>query len=200
MPYIYKITSPSNRVYVGSTKNVEYRFKQYKSLKCKQQTILYRSFLKYGVENHKFEIIEECSIDCMLQKESYWGNIFNCLNSEIGLNCNLPKVSDTIPCRSEETKNKISIALLGKKRTQEQKERMKIASANMSKEKVDIINKSKIGRRYTGSGKLILNLETGIFYNSGVEASKSTNLNKRTFLNKMNPKQLNKPFSNFIYC
>lgn len=56
---IYKITSPSGRIYIGQSKNINSRIKRYKKLQCcKTQLFLYRSFLKYGVENHKFEIID----------------------------------------------------------------------------------------------------------------------------------------------
>ena len=53
---IYKITSPSGKVYVGQSVNIERRLKEYKILKCKKQVKLYNSFIKYGFENHKIEI------------------------------------------------------------------------------------------------------------------------------------------------
>lgn len=55
---IYKIESPKGNIYIGQSKNVKERLKRYKKLQCcKYQLLLYRSFLKYGVENHKFEIL-----------------------------------------------------------------------------------------------------------------------------------------------
>ena len=53
---IYKITSPTNKVYIGSSNNIFNRWCSYKNLKCLTQTKLYRSFLKHGVDNHVFEI------------------------------------------------------------------------------------------------------------------------------------------------
>jgi len=58
-PVIYKITSPNNKVYIGQSWDVRSRFYDYKRLHCKAQRKLYNSFIKYGVENHKFEIIRE---------------------------------------------------------------------------------------------------------------------------------------------
>lgn len=55
---IYKITSPTNKVYIGQSLNIEKRFKQYQKLNCKGQTKLYNSFLKHKIKNHTFEIIE----------------------------------------------------------------------------------------------------------------------------------------------
>ena len=53
------ITSPSNRRYVGSAIDIDLRWDRYKRLDCKNQTKLYRSFNKYGVDKHNFEIIWE---------------------------------------------------------------------------------------------------------------------------------------------
>jgi len=60
---IYKITNPKGKVYIGQSWNIQERFNQYKKLHCKRQRKLYNSFLKYGIENHKFEIIHELPND-----------------------------------------------------------------------------------------------------------------------------------------
>jgi group I intron endonuclease len=56
---IYKIENPKGSIYIGQSKNVNERISRYKKLQCcKNQLLLYRSFLKYGIENHKFDILE----------------------------------------------------------------------------------------------------------------------------------------------
>jgi group I intron endonuclease len=100
---IYKITSPSNKIYIGQSVNLKTRFRKYKYLNCKRQTHLYNSFVKYGVENHKFEIIEECSLEQLNEREIYWGNYFNVLDKN-GLNLRL---GDARGKCSEEMKLKI---------------------------------------------------------------------------------------------
>ena len=46
---IYKIVSPSEKIYIGQSINIEKRWeKNYKTLKCKTQTKLYNSLKKYG--------------------------------------------------------------------------------------------------------------------------------------------------------
>lgn len=60
---IYKITSPTKKVYIGQSVNIERRFLVYKKLNCKKQPRLYDSFRKYGVDKHKFEILCECEAD-----------------------------------------------------------------------------------------------------------------------------------------
>lgn len=57
---IYKIENPKGSIYIGQSKNVDERLSRYKKLQCcKFQLLLYRSFLKYGVENHTFEVLEK---------------------------------------------------------------------------------------------------------------------------------------------
>lgn len=60
---IYKITSPSGKVYIGQSWKIEDRFRKYRNLRCKTQRKLYSSFIKYGTVDHKFEIIHELPAD-----------------------------------------------------------------------------------------------------------------------------------------
>lgn len=110
---IYKITSPTGRIYIGQSTVLERRWKEYKRLDCKNQVKLYNSFLKYGVENHTFEIIEECEFEQLNIRERYWQDFYNVL--EEGLNCILTR-TDILPQKmSEETKRKIAESNLGEK-------------------------------------------------------------------------------------
>ena len=69
---IYCITSPSNKVYIGASTNIEKRFKHYKGCHCISQNKLYNSLKKYGWENHKKDILEECKVSQLLERETYW--------------------------------------------------------------------------------------------------------------------------------
>lgn len=55
--YIYKITSPSNKVYIGQTKWIDSRKSYYKRNRCVKQPLIHRSISKYGWNSHKFEVI-----------------------------------------------------------------------------------------------------------------------------------------------
>ena len=69
---IYKITNPKGKAYIGQSKNIDRRFMQYSNLKSsKNQLKLHRSFLKYGIENHNFEIICECDAKDLNITERY---------------------------------------------------------------------------------------------------------------------------------
>jgi hypothetical protein len=48
---IYKITSPSGKIYIEQSINFKTRLRKYKSLHYKNQLKLYDSFLKYSFEN-----------------------------------------------------------------------------------------------------------------------------------------------------
>ena len=106
---IYKITSPSGKIYIGQSVNIEKRFLSYsKLLRCKTQIKLFRSFLKYEVINHKFEIIEECDIELLNERERYYQDLYDVINK--GLNCVLQELNGKSGKLSEETKLKIGLA------------------------------------------------------------------------------------------
>ena len=78
---IYKITSPSNRIYIGQSTQIDYRWNQYKycnNTYNNYNPLINRSFLKYGWENHKFEIIEECDINILDEREIFWIAEYKC--------------------------------------------------------------------------------------------------------------------------
>jgi group I intron endonuclease len=54
---IYKITSPSGKVYIGQTVDLRRRLVRYKRADCKLQKALHSSILKYGWESHTVEIL-----------------------------------------------------------------------------------------------------------------------------------------------
>jgi group I intron endonuclease len=147
---IYKITSPNNRIYIGQSVNIKKRFISYKRMYVKNegQTRLHRSFLKYGVNNHKFELVCECIESELNNYERYYQELFNCLND--GLNCRLTKTNDRSGSVSKETLLKMSIASMGnthwegKKHTQETKDKIKLA--NTGRKFSEEVNKSK-GRK-----------------------------------------------------
>lgn len=55
--FIYKLTSPNGKVYIGQTSNINRRFGRYRNLDCKGQPKLYMSLKKYGWSNFKKEIL-----------------------------------------------------------------------------------------------------------------------------------------------
>lgn len=121
------ITSPTGRIYVGSTHNVEQRWKTYKKASCKTQPKLYNSFKKYGVKNHIFQIIWKSAIEEMLKYETLFGRQYDVLSIN-NLNLALPKLGDVHTCISEETREKMKIAQKGKKMSKEAIEKTRLAN------------------------------------------------------------------------
>lgn len=119
---IYKITSPVGRVYVGQSVDIERRFKEYKAHRCIAQTKLHRSFIKYGVLNHDFEVLIECDISDLNKFERFYQDYYKVL--EKGLNCKLTKSRDKSGVLSNETKFKISEKIKGRVFSEEYKNNM----------------------------------------------------------------------------
>jgi len=143
---IYKITSPSKKVYIGQSVDIVQRIRHYKNLYCKGQTRLYRSLKKYGWDKHKFEILCQCSETELNNLEKYYVDLFNTFNSEFGLN--IRDGGGSKGKMSEETKVKIGLANKGRIFSEEHKEKCrqrqkgKIHSKE-TKLKLSILNKGK---------------------------------------------------------
>jgi group I intron endonuclease len=165
---IYKITSPSNKIYIGQSIDIERRKKSYALLNCNQQPKVYNSLVKYGWENHQHEIIEECSLDKLNERELYWKEYYvKQLGWDNVLFCELHD-RDGGP-RSEETKQK-----LRKPKSKEHK--IKIGNANRrpkpegfreklqkpkSFQHVENISKGKLGKnKPMGFGNKITELKS----------------------------------------
>jgi group I intron endonuclease len=210
---IYKITSPSGKIYIGQSVNIEKRLMCYKNLRCKSQPIIYNSLLKYGFEKHTFEVLCECSIENLNNKERYYQDYFSATGIN-GMNCVLTASSNKSGKLSKETIIKIKIARskqiitkehsekisksnTGRKHSKETKEKIsmsqkgKIISEESRKKisesakgrviseetRIKLSESSKARSAYSIENmavlkrKLILNTQTGIFYNGLKEAS-----------------------------
>jgi len=133
-PGIYTITNiVSNRVYVGSSVNVDVR-KSRHFLDLKNGThanaILQKSFNKHGPQNFVFEVVECCETSNLLEREQFWidkkkescvlYNLSPTASSQLGIR------------RSEETKRRMSEAKKGRRFSQQTIEKMRIAKIGTS--------------------------------------------------------------------
>ncbi len=71
---IYKIQSPSDRIYIGITCRPDNRYSTYRNAKCYKQKSLFNSIKKYGWDSHKFEVIDRFTSnnDYAENKEMFW--------------------------------------------------------------------------------------------------------------------------------
>lgn len=90
--FIYKITNTINdKVYIGKTlSSIEKRFAEHKedSRRAQEQVRpLYRAMNKYGQDNFSIEVVEECPIELLSNREVYWINFYH--SYENGYNATL---------------------------------------------------------------------------------------------------------------
>lgn len=209
---IYKITSPSGKIYIGQSIDIESRFKKYLNNNCKNQKRLYFSFKKHGPNNHIFEILCECEISELNDKERCYQDLYNSSGKK-GLNCMLTKSNDRNGKHSEETilkfknirKNfsketriKMSEAQKGRKHTESTKLKM---SQNMkgsvfseeTKRRMSESAKKKVfsEKLRAKNSTVVLDLNNGVFYNSITEASFYYGLKYSTLKAKLNNQNFN---------
>jgi group I intron endonuclease len=116
---IYKITSPSNKVYIGQSIDIERRFRHYKRMVCKEQIKIHNSLLKYGVDAHIFEVLELCDTEELNNRERHYQDLYDSVAN--GLNLLYVKSEHFNGGHSEESKKKISDSLKGRKLSEEHK-------------------------------------------------------------------------------
>lgn len=109
---IYKITSPSGKIYIGQSRCLKDRWVRYRKHHCKSQPKLYNSFMKYGFNNHTFEIIERCIFEELNLRERFWQDHYDVLG-ENGLNLVLVDSEDKPCVYSDDVKKKMSLAKAG---------------------------------------------------------------------------------------
>lgn len=89
MGVIYKITSPSGKVYVGKTYDLRKRINSHKCDTRKGSSIiLHNSIRKYGWEAHVIEVIEEVADELLNEREMFWITELKtyCHENPMGLN------------------------------------------------------------------------------------------------------------------
>ena len=80
---IYKFVNKINgKIYIGQSQNLDSRFRQHfnnhtnPNLKD-YNTKFYRALRKYGFDNFDYEIIEECNLEEINEREQYWVDFYN---------------------------------------------------------------------------------------------------------------------------
>lgn len=84
---IYKITNKlNNKAYIGQSNDIERRFREHQTKGEASRIPLDIAIQKYGKENFLYEVLEECEIEQLNEKESYW---ITTLETHLkGYNCN----------------------------------------------------------------------------------------------------------------
>lgn len=127
---IYTITNTiDNKIYIGRSNDIRDRLTKHKSkLRGNRHPNehLQNSWNKYGEENFIFEILEEYPIELIPSMELYWANLLNVHNRDYGYNKEPIIPIDGIKKHSDETKEKLRLANIGKKATTETRNKLSI--------------------------------------------------------------------------
>lgn len=157
---IYRITNPNGRDYVGLTRNLKNRLWYYRTARCKGQTCLYNSIVKYGWENHSLQVVDEFSSDLLFAegKEMFWVRSYmsnrHKFPKQNGMNLNDGGGTNAGHKMSEEQKIKISQSNKGRKVGEEGRKRMAIAAKgrNLGVQKSEQtkarMSKSRLGKTH----------------------------------------------------
>lgn len=157
---IYLITSPSGGKYVGSSVDIDRRWKRHLYELTKgthRNTVLQRAFEKYG-KGLRIEVLELCSRDVLLAREQAhidsigFDNLYN-LQPVAGGGSTPGRVNPPV---SEETREKMRAAHTGRKHSEETRRKMSarlIGHAHSDVTKQQIGAKSK-GRKHTDAVKI----------------------------------------------
>ena len=143
---VYKIVSPVNKVYIGSSLDIGSRWRRYMGLwsDVKQQRKLWSSLNKYGPSNHTYQVLEETTEELLLVREQWWLDYYTSAKANL---LNLAKKAGKPPSwlgkkHSDVTKNKQRAAKLGVPRSSETKSKISKSLTGRSLSS-DIIEKTK---------------------------------------------------------
>lgn len=153
---IYKITSPSGKVYIGQSVDLRRRIAEHLTYPSNKQPTLYRSICKYGKENHTVEIIKYVDLcdntnDRLNELEIKYIELYDCIAPK-GLNL---RTGGNHWKFSDESIEKMRQAKLGTKLTQETKDKLsKIGKGRIRpvEERLNI-SKGKTGIKLTEEHK-----------------------------------------------
>lgn len=137
---IYKITNTiNNKSYVGcSSVSVEGRIKCHLECNDRGSQLVKFAIMKYGREAFISEVIEECCVEDLKDRERYWISFYDTIAPK-GYNLTsggegyegwhfAEEVNRNRKPHSEETKQKIGDANRGQRRSESQLERIRVAS------------------------------------------------------------------------
>ena len=117
---IYQIKNKINgKIYIGSSINVERRFKEHKKLLSHNKhpnKHLQLSWKKYGESNFTFILLEEVLVESLLTKEQYYIDSYQSYNNDIGYNICKTAGNTLGYLFSEESKIKMSKSQQGIKK------------------------------------------------------------------------------------
>lgn len=147
---IYKIVSPSGSIYIGQSYNINGRFAIYKCRLAPKQPKLRNSFIKYGFDAHKLEVLcllpNDVTQDVIDSYEIFYIKQF----SSCGFKMMNIKEGGSCGKMSAESKEKLRISQTGTKKSDETREKLRMAAKRrlkLAKEIYDKIREQNTGQK-----------------------------------------------------
>jgi group I intron endonuclease len=164
---IYKIVSPSDKIYIGKTSNYNKRMSYYKNGNSLKQPRLTASFNKYGFNAHDILVIDEFQGDNNLsnEKETFWIEYYksNCCKYRHGSGLNLTdggqgtigyKATDELRKRLSEAHKGLPSGRKGTKASEETKQKLRDYFTGRlnphkkgKKHSIETLNKMSVSRK-----------------------------------------------------
>lgn len=172
---IYRITSPSGKIYIGQSNNIFLRWRSYYNPRGNKQPKLFSSIRKYGWAAHSKEIFP-CEESALNEQEKHYINLFQTFNTIHGMN--LRAGGDSGGGLSDETKEKIRNKRKFQVITEDQRASTSIAMIG-KQNSLGVKHGYRKNQKPFKSGanhlmaSLTLNTQTGIFYPTIKEAASS---------------------------
>lgn len=216
--YIYKITSPTGKIYIGKTSRLKDRISKYRNCNgISEQKMIYNSIKKHGWENHIFEVVIEAPIDQLSYLELFYIDKLNTFHYVNPNGMNLTKGGEGTYGRKDslETKTKRANSLKGKHHSEQTKQLMSelkkgkpsnskgIPCSDEKKQKISQANKGKTPTELTKQNRNNTRLNNLINLHEAIlQIDKTTNKIVKEW--KMLPKEIAKHFNicdtNIIKC
>lgn len=145
---IYKITNKTNgKTYIGQSIDIDRRWKEHRNSYKTGKEILYRAIRKHGIENFEFEIITECEKEELNELEQKYVLLYK---SYVGFKkskgYNMTTGGDSATERTPKTKEQI------------EKLRSKLKGRKFTKEHLENMSKSRMGKKASDETKRKLSL------------------------------------------
>ncbi len=154
---IYKITSPSEKVYIGQSWNIEKRWRDYRRNDCSEQPKLFNSLLKYGKNKHSFDILYELPIDVSQNTLNVYEQLYMELFINSGIKLMNIREAGSKGKHSEESKVKMreikkgeNHPMFGKKLSEEHKSKISVATKGKKRKKLSEEHKAKLSKAKEG--------------------------------------------------
>lgn len=185
--YIYSIFNKVTFLrYIGLSVSIKRRFNEHKRSLNKGvhiNTHLQNAWNKYGEENFIFQLFEVCDVEMLNEREQFYISLFMSNNKYFGYNLTSGGKSTQM---SEETKKKMSISQTGKKRNFTLEHKANISKSLMGK-KLSEERKNKLKLHFKENGhplqgklhparKQIYCITNGETYESALDAGIKLNI------------------------